>query len=406
MSEIIHVEKLGRQGDGVAADGSFVPFALPGETAAVSGSGEKRRLESVTAPSPHRVEPLCRHFGTCGGCQMQHLATEQYLEWKRGLLVEALAREGIETDARPVISFGAHQRRRVIFTAIRAEGHILLGFSQKQTNRITDLSQCPVLLPQIEARLAEFRELCAILAPKIGTMKLTALVCDNGLDIAANNGGFTPDKAKQAAIAFAGAKGWLRLALNGETLIEFSRPLLSIGKAQVSPPPEGFVQAVAGAEEAMARLALSHLAGARHVADLFSGFGAFALRLSEHSTVLAADSSGAAIAALDRAWRETGGALKALKAERRDLFRRPLMAEELAKIDGVVFDPPRAGAEEQARELARSKVGRIAAISCNPVTLARDLRILIDGGYRVKAVTPIDQFVFTPHVEAVAEVER
>ncbi len=263
-----------------------------------------------------------------------------------------------------------------------------------------------MLLPQIEAQLAELRELCAILAPKKGTMKLTALACDNGMDIAAGNGGFTPDKAKQAAIAFAGAKGWLRLALNGETLIEFSRPLLSIGKAQVSPPPEGFVQAVAGAEEAMARLALSHLSGSRHVADLFCGFGTFALRMAEHSTVLAADSSGAAIAALDRAWRETGGALKALKAERRDLYRRPLMAEELAKTDGVVFDPPRAGAEEQARELARSKVGRIAAISCNPVTLARDLRILVDGGYRVKAVTPIDQFVFTPHVEAVAELER
>ncbi len=406
MSESIQIERLGRQGDGIAADGSFVPFALPGETVSVSGSGDKRRLETITAPSPHRVEPVCRHFGICGGCQMQHLAAAQYLEWKHGLVMEALAREGIETDVKPIISFGAHRRRRVIFTAIRAEGSVLFGFSQKQTNRITDLSQCPVLLPQIEARLAEFRELCAILAPKKGTMKLTVLACDNGLDIAANNGGFTLEKARQAALAFAGTRGWLRLALNGETLIEFSRPLISIGKAQVAPPPEGFVQAVAGAEEAMAQLAISHLSGSRHVADLFCGFGAFALRLAEQSTVLAADSSGAAIAALDRAWRETGGALKALKAERRDLFRRPLMAEELAKTDGVVFDPPRAGAEEQARELARSKVGRIAAISCNPVTLARDLRILIDGGYRVKAVTPVDQFVFTPHLEAVAEVER
>ncbi|MCU0790438.1 MAG: RNA methyltransferase [Nitratireductor sp.] len=406
MSETLRIERLGRQGDGIAEDGSFVSFALPSETVTVSGSGERRKLEAVTLPSPQRVAPLCRHFGTCGGCQMQHLAFDQYLEWKRGLVTEALVREGIDTEVKPIVSFGAHQRRRVIFTAIRAEGRMLLGFSQKQTNRITDLAQCPVLLPQIEGRLAEFRELCGILAPKKGTMKLTVLACDNGLDIAASNGGFTPEKARQAAIAFAGQKGFLRLSLNGETLIEFSRPLLTIGKAQVSPPPEGFVQAVAGAEEAMARLAMAHLAGARHVADLFSGFGAFALRLAEHSIVHAADSSGAAIAALDRAWRETGGALKALKAERRDLYRRPLMADELAKTDGVVFDPPRAGAEEQARELARSKVARIVAISCNPVTLARDLRILADGGYRVKSVTPIDQFVFTPHVEAVAEVER
>ncbi len=406
MNQPLKIERLGRQGDGIAQGGAFVPFALPDETVVASGKGERLQLESITQASPLRIAPLCQHFGACGGCQMQHLEHGHYLEWKRSLIAEALAREGIETELKAIIGFGPHQRRRVTFTAIRAENRILLGFSQKQTNRITDLAQCPVVLPQIEQRLGDLRALAAILAPKKGVMKLTVLACDNGLDIGASNGGFTPEKAQQAAITFASQKGFARLSLNGEVLIALRPPMLTIGKAQVSPPPDSFAQAVAGAEDAMAALAVAHLKDAKHVADLFCGFGAFALRLAEHSSVHAADSSGAAIAALDRAWRETGGALKTIKAEKRDLTRRPLMAEDLKKTQGVVFDPPRAGAEEQAAQLARSKVSRIAAISCNPVTLARDLRLLIDGGYRLTSVTPLDQFVFTPHVEAVALLER
>jgi 23S rRNA (uracil1939-C5)-methyltransferase len=211
---------------------------------------------------------------------------------------------------------------------------------------------------------------------------------------------------RQQAIAEAGRAGLLRLSLDGETLIEFERPIITIGRARVSPPPDAFAQAVAGAEAAMAALVTDHCRDARQAADLYSGFGAFALRMAEHSPIKAAESSGAAIHALDRAWRETGGALKTIRAERRDLERRPLMREELKGVDAVVFDPPRAGAEIQCRELAKSDVPRIAAVSCNPVTLARDLRILVDGGYRVLSVTPIDQFVFTPHVEAVALLER
>jgi 23S rRNA (uracil1939-C5)-methyltransferase len=406
MNQPLKIERLGRQGDGIAADGAFVPFALPGETVIASGKGERLQLESIAESSPLRIAPACQHFGACGGCQMQHLEHAHYLDWKRGLVAEALEREGIATELRPIVGFGTHQRRRVTFTAIRAENRILLGFSQKQTNRITDLAQCPVVLPQIEQRLGDLRALAGILAPKKGVMKITVLACDNGLDIGASNGGFTPEKTQQAAIALAAQKDFARLSLNGEVLIALRPPMLTIGKAQVSPPPDSFAQAVAGAEAAMAALAVAHLKDAKHVADLFCGFGAFALRLAEHSSVYAADSSGAAIAALDRAWRETGGTLKSIQAEKRDLTRRPLMAEDLKKTQGVVFDPPRAGAEEQAAQLARSKVSRIAAISCNPVTLARDLRLLIDGGYRLTSVTPLDQFVFTPHVESVALLER
>ncbi len=409
MTDELKIDRLGRQGDGIAesADGpAFIPFTLPGETVTASGSGTHRKLETILRPAPERVTPICRHFGTCGGCQLQHFEHQAYLAWKRHLVVEALAREAVDAEIRPIIGFPAHLRRRVVFTAIRAQSHIMLGFSERNTVKITDIAQCPVLLPAIEAKLEALRALAGILAPRKGVMKIAVLACDNGLDVSASNGTVTPDRARQDAIAQAGRAGFLRLSLDGETLIEFDRPILSVGRARVSPPPDAFVQAVAGAEEAMAAFVTDHCSDARQAADLYSGFGAFALRLAEKSQVHAAESSGAAIHALDRAWRETGGALKSLRAERRDLERRPFMPEELKSFDAVVFDPPRAGAEIQARELARSKVARIAAVSCNPVTLARDLRILVDGGYRVYSITPIDQFVFTPHVEAVALLER
>lgn len=409
MTDELKIDRLGRQGDGIAesADGpAFIPFTLPGETVTASGSGTHRKLETILRPAPERVTPICRHFGTCGGCQLQHFEHQTYLAWKSHLVVEALAREAVDAEIRPIIGFPAHLRRRVVFTAIRAQSRILLGFSERKTVKITDIAQCPVLLPAIEAKLEALRALAGILAPRKGVMKIAVLACDNGLDVSASNGTVTPDRARQDAIAQAGRAGFLRLSLDGETLIEFDRPVLSVGRTRVSPPPDAFVQAVAGAEEAMAAFVTAHCSDARQAADLYSGFGAFALRLAEKSQVHAAESSGAAVHALDRAWRETGGALKSLRAERRDLERRPFMPEELKSFDAVVFDPPRAGAEMQSRELARSKVPRIVAVSCNPVTLARDLRILSDGGYRVLSVTPIDQFVFTPHVEAVALLER
>jgi 23S rRNA (uracil1939-C5)-methyltransferase len=282
----------------------------------------------------------------------------------------------------------------------------LFGFSQRGSNKIVDLKECPVLLPTIEKSIPSLRQLAAIVSPRRGTMKLSVIACSNGLDIAASNGVFTAEPARSKAASLAIAEGWARLTLNGETLIETQRPLLACGIALVTPPPQAFVQAVAAAEEAMAQLVCGHLAGARHCADLFSGFGAFALRLAVNSTVLAVESSAPALAALDRAWRETGGRLKAVSTLRRDLFSAPLTAAEMKKIDGVVFDPPRAGAEAQAHEIARSAVPLVAAVSCNPVTLARDLKILHDGGYRIERVTPLDQFTHTPHVEAVALLRR
>ncbi|MCB1450320.1 MAG: class I SAM-dependent RNA methyltransferase [Nitratireductor sp.] len=405
MTEEFTITRLGALGDGMAETASgprHLPFTLPGETVRQTDHGDVE----ILAASDARIAAICRHFGTCGGCQMQHMRQDAYLAWKSDLVAQALMREGIDPTLQPIHSFGDGLRRRVVFTAIRARNGILFGFSRKGSNRIVDIAECPVLLPEITARLKSLKRLAAILATRKDVMKITVLACENGLDVAANNGSKTPEKAEMEAIVLATEAGFARLSLNGETLIEAQRPLLSAGVAKVSPPPGAFVQAVAAAEEVMAGLVSAHLRQCKSVADLFCGQGAFALRLAEHATVHAAESFAPALAALDRAWRETGGKLKQVKIEKRDLFRRPMMAAELKQFDGLVLDPPRAGAEAQCAELAKSAVKRIAAVSCNAKTLARDLRILADGGYRLISVTPIDQFVFTPHVEAVALLER
>ncbi|GIL02392.1 MAG: RNA methyltransferase [Alphaproteobacteria bacterium] len=409
MSETLVIDRLGHRGDGIAMTGAgpvYVPFALPGERVTVAGSGERRRIEAVLEPSALRRQPLCRHFGRCGGCQLQHLEAGAYHDWKRGLVVSALARMGIETKVRPLLGFPAASRRRAVFIALATARGPVLGFAERRSDTVVDIAECPVLVAPIADRLAGLRALAGHLAPRRGQLKLTVLACAGGLDVAATAEAAIADKAIGQAIAAAGAAGLARLSLDGEVLAQFRRPSIAVGIAEVTPPPGVFAQAVAAAEAAMAALVTAHLGGCRRVADLFCGFGAFALRLAEASEVRAADSDAAALAALDHAWRATGGRLKRLTAERRDLRRRPLLAAELAGCDGIVFDPPRAGAEAQARELAASGAGRIAAISCNPATLARDLRVLLDGGFRLASVTPIDQFAFTPHVEAVALLER
>jgi len=409
MNRQFAISRLGHKGDGIAEmpEGiTHVGFALPGETVIAEVRDGHFESTKVLESSRDRVAPVCHHFGVCGGCHMQHLRHDAYLAWKRQLVADALAREGIGTEVQPIRHFPVASRRRAVFTAIRTHDGVRLGFAQRRTNRIVDLEECPVLAPELSATLKSLRELSAILAPRRGVVKIAALACDNGLDIAATNGAPVSEATRRRAIEWALAAKAARLSINSENAIETARPYLQAGIARVTPPPEGFVQAVAAAEQAMAELVISHLSTARKLIDLFSGSGAFALRLAANAQVHAVEKDGAALLALERAWREAGGVLKAVSTERRDLYRAPVTAAELNGFDAAVFDPPRAGAEAQSRELASSNVKRIAAVSCNPATLARDLRILVDGGYRVLSVTPIDQFVFSPHVEAVALLER
>ncbi|ADZ71727.1 class I SAM-dependent RNA methyltransferase [Polymorphum gilvum] len=399
---------LGHRGDGLAdgPDGPlFVAGALPGERVRARVAGQRATMVDLLQPSPERITPVCRHVERCGGCNVQHLAPDPYLAWKRDLVIEALADRGIAAEVGATVAARPATRRRAALTAVRAGHKILLGYHEKASHRLVDVTECPVLVPAITAALPGLKTLAAALMPRRGEVRIAVLASEAGLDVAVGNAAPGTEKKLVALTALAADLDLARLSVDGETIVERRAPVLTMGRASVVPPPGAFTQATAEAETALAGLVAQALGPAKRAADLFAGIGTFTLRMAETASVHAVEAEAAALAALDRAIRVPRG-LKQVTLERRDLFRRPLMAAELAPFDAVVFDPPRAGAQAQAEQLAQSRVARIAAVSCNPATLARDLRILIDGGYRLLSVTPVDQFLFSTHVEAVAALER
>lgn len=408
MSASFEIVRLGAQGDGIADTETgqvFIPFTLPGETVTAARVKDRADLIAVLKPSPERVEPPCRHFGTCGGCAIQHLEERAYLDWKRQKIVNALHAAKIDAEVADIVPCAPETRRRVIFSARKVERGIVLGFNRALSNEIVDIAECPISLPEIVAALPKLRTLATTIAATPQPFHMTVTATASGLDIAAQGSGKLADAQRLAASAFTTQAGFARLSADGEIVVEPKKPVVIFGDISVPVPPGSFLQATAPAEQAMADLVLSHLSRAKKVADLFAGAGSFALRLAKKSEVHAVEGDAAALAALDRGFRQASG-LKRVTHERRDLFRRPLTFKELNAFDGIVFDPPRAGAEDQSKQIARSDVPYVAAVSCNPGTLARDLSILIAGGYRLKSVTPIDQFLWSPHVEAVALLEK
>lgn len=408
MSGRLVISRLGAQGDGVAdtADGPvFVPFALPGETVTAAREKNRATLLAVLEASDLRVAPRCRHFTECGGCALQHLAQPAYLAWKREKVVEALAARGLDAAVGDIVACEPASRRRAVFSARRGDRGIALGYNRALSHDIIDIAECPVIVPAIVAALPLLRRLAGVIAATGDAFHLTVTQTDSGLDVAAEGSGPLSEAARRAAAAFVMRERIARLAVDGEIVVEPVKPVVTFGPAAVAPPPGAFLQAVASAEAAMAQLVMGHLGKAKRIADLFSGSGTFALRLAARSEVHAVEADAAALSAVDRGFRFASG-LRKVTIEKRDLFRRPLTFKELNAFDGIVFDPPRAGAEEQAKQIARSDVPRVAAVSCNPVTLARDLAILAEGGYRIVSVTPVDQFLWSPHVEAVALLEK
>ncbi|PDT37139.1 RNA methyltransferase [Rhizobium sp. M10] len=414
-TETVTIEKLGAQGDGIAGSAAgpvYVPFSLPGETVAIARVKSQGTIMSITTPSPDRQEPPCRHFGpdgvngTCGGCTLQHLADAPYRAFKRQLVVDALKSKGLTPDVGEIVPARPGERRRVVFAARKTEKDMLIGFNQAESHHIVAIEECPISSAGIVARLPAIKAIAAALATSAEPFRVAVLETFSGLDIAADDIKKLSDPQRRKAIeTVLGLRGIARVTVNGEILVEPAKPLIDFGGVEVSPPPGGFAQATKPAEEAMAELVLAHAGKAKRIADLFAGTGTFSLRLARIGRVHAVEAEATALAALDQAARKTQG-LKPVSVEKRDLFRRPLMTQEFKPFDMVVFDPPRAGAEFQCKELARSGVKKIAAVSCNPLTLARDLQILVEGGYRITGVTPIDQFLWTSHVEVVATLEK
>ena len=412
MTERLTIARLAHRGDGIAdtpAGPLYVPYTLPGETVTVEpapGQPDRRNLLTVESASPERIAPICPHFGVCGGCAMQHWQTDRYREWKRELVVTALAQAGIDAPVDALIDAHGDGRRRATLHARRgSSGKPEVGFSAARTHDLVPIDACPVLAPSLGGALEAARAIAEALSSQGKPLDIQATATEGGLDVDVRGSGEL-NSARMAGLArVAQAHRLARLTRHGELIAQSAPPAVTMGRAKVALPPGGFLQATAAGEAALAELVLAHTGKARSVADLFCGVGPFALRLAERARVAAFDLDAAAVNALQQAAKGVSG-LKPVEASARDLFRRPLMTKEMTKFDAVVFDPPRQGAQAQAAEFAKSKVPLIVAVSCSAATFARDAKLLLDGGYRLKRVTPVDQFRYSPHVEIVARFER
>ena len=402
----IVITDLGARGDGIGRDAHgethFVKYALPGERWRVDEAGAL----AMIAPSEQRVAPVCRHFGTCGGCATQHMRDDVYTGWKLGVVRQEFERRDIDPGSLEMIAVPLHSRRRAVLSAVREGDNIRLGYHAARSHDIIDLAECPVLRPDIAASFDILRAIAGRTLGRRGAVRLTVLDCQEGLDVDIG-GEHQPviEDGQRVLAELARENGIARLTIDGDVVAQFTVPTLRVGGIDVPVPSGAFVQAVDEAETAMAAEVALAASTAKTVVDLFCGIGTFAFVLARKARVLAIDSDGPAMAALETASRNAQG-LKPIETRKRDLFREPLSRKELDDFACVVFDPPRAGAEAQAQSLARSAVPVVIAVSCNPATLARDSRILLDGGYHLERLRVIDQFRYSAQIECVAVLRR
>ena len=411
--ERLVIDHVGHHGDGVAiADGGniYVPYTLGGETVevvAVPGRHpDRRRLLEVETASVERIAPFCPHFGVCGGCAIQHWDAAPYSAWKRELVATTLAQAGIDCAVAPLVdAHGAGRRRITLHARMGTHDVLKVGYAAAGAHDIIPIDRCPILDQHLNGAIEVAWALAEPLISVGKPLDIQITATESGLDVDVRGSGPLSSGLIATLSRIAEQHRLARLTRHGELVLMRTPPVISIGAAQVMLPPGSFLQATVAGEETLAALVSEHCRRAKHIADLFCGVGPFALRLATKSRVTAFDSDAGAIAALQKAASSTSG-LKPIKAEARDLFRRPLMPQELRDYDTVVFDPPRQGAQAQATQLAASKVPTVVAVSCNVTTFARDAKILIDGGYKIDGVTPVDQFRHTPHVELVARFRR
>lgn len=410
------VLRIGAQGDGLCRmpDGEtvFAPFVLPGEQVSLRLSGGRGEVEEVLSTSSERVAAPCPHFGVCGGCAVQHWAHEPYLAWKQDLVRGALEREQLETQFVAPFAASPGARRRLALHARRGERGqgARLGYKGRRSWSLVDIKVCAIADPRLQAAFPALTRLAEpFLEHPKSAPTLHVTLTQTGLDVDVTgverrSGGLSAD-ARMRAAQVAGEADFARVTLAGEILYQARQPMVSLGPAVAALPPGGFLQAVPQAEAAMAQSALEAMAGAGRIADLFCGLGTFTFRLAGLAPVLAADADERAIEALKRA-AGTAAGLKSITAQTRDLYRRPVLAEELKHVDAVLFDPPRAGAADQARQIALSSAAVAVGVSCDAASFARDARILAEGGFKLEHVRLIDQFLWSPHVELVGVFRR
>lgn len=394
MSEPI--VRIAARGDGVTASGRHAALAAPGDLLL---------NDDTIQPGPHHQLPPCRHFPECGGCQLQHVDDEAYRHYLRDRVAGALEQHGLAADVREPHLSPPNSRRRASLRGLRVGKGVTLGFNAERSNRIVDMRECHVLRPELFALAAPIRSLLALLlGPKrVAEVRLT--LCDQGVNVALSGVRAEGLAAAEGLIAFAETHRLARLSVDEgfglETRFEPAPATVTLAGVPVAMPPGAFLQATVDGESALVKAVLETVGPAGRTADLFAGLGTFALALP--GAVVAAEAGRDAVLALTLAGRKAG---RALEVQHRDLYRRPLSVADLQPFDAVVLDPPRAGAAEQVAQLAASAVQRIAYVSCNPATFARDARSLVDGGYRLQWVRPVGQFRWSTHIELAAAFAR
>ncbi|WP_299372313.1 class I SAM-dependent RNA methyltransferase [uncultured Tateyamaria sp.] len=396
----LKIERLGQQGDGVAPGPIYAPLTLPGETVTGVVDGDTLTEIRIEAPSADRVQAPCPHFKSCGGCQLQHASDAFVADWKRQIVQTALAVQGVETTVRETLTSPDRSRRRASFAARRTKKGATTGFHARKSDAIIPVPNCTLITPALGAAPDIANALALVGTSRKGALAVTVTESLDGLDVAVTGGKPLDGPLRIALARVCEDHKLARLTWDDELIGMRVPPSHAIGAARVVPPPGAFLQATLHGQETLTNLVTDILSSAKSVVDLFSGCGTFALPLAQNASVLAVESDAEMLAALDTGWRNAQG-LKAVRTEARDLFRRPLMPDELSKFDAAVIDPPRAGAAAQIAELAAAQMPVIAHVSCNPQTFARDAKTLCDAGYCLDWVQPIDQFRWSSHVELV-----
>lgn len=402
------IERLGHLGDGLAVgpDGPVrVALALPGETVEGEVAEGRMAAPAIVAPLPDRVRAPCPHYRACGGCSLMHASDGFFADWKAQVVETALAAQGLSAPFRPVITSPARSRRRAVLAGRRTKKGTLVGFHARASDTVVEIPGCQLLRPELMAAMPALHRAVELGASRKGELALTLTLTEGGVDLAVTGGKPMDAVLFQDLAALAAGADLARLSWGGEVVATRRPPLQRFGAARVLPPAGAFLQATREGEAALLAAVREAVGDARRIADLFAGCGTFALPLAETAEVHAAEGDRAMTDALMAGWRQAPG-LRRITAEARDLFRRPLLPDELNRFDAAVIDPPRAGCEAQAAEIARSALRTVAAVSCNPVTFARDARILAQAGFRLDWVQAVDQFRWSPHVELVARLSR
>ncbi|MGY3438475.1 MULTISPECIES: class I SAM-dependent RNA methyltransferase [unclassified Marinovum] len=399
------IQRLGHHGDGIADGPVYAPLTLPGETVSGVPDGDRLTDVRIVTPSEDRVAAPCRHFKGCGGCQLMHASDAFVARWKEDIVRHTLTSAGIETTFRPIATSPAQSRRRATFSARRTKKAAMAGFHGRASGVIVEIPGCQLLHPDLIAARPMAEALAALGGSRKAELSVQVTLSDAGLDVLAR-GGKRLDRALEIALAeVAGTYRLARLVWEDEPIAMQATPGQSFEGIRVVPPPGAFLQATDHGQHALTQAMIEAVAGADQIADLFSGCGTFSLPLARGAEVHAVENARDMLKALDEGWRMAKG-LKKVTTEARDLYRNPLLAQELARFDALVLDPPRAGAEDQVRHVAQSTVPVVGFVSCNPGTFARDAATLIDGGYRLDWVQVVDQFRWSSHIELAARFVR